>query len=67
MLKIRQGKNFEDHKCHWGYITLCMECVKAIITEKIRRPHIDINKEVKTLPLMTHCENCGIRVSPLGE
>lgn len=50
--------NYQDDKCYWGYITICLKCVKYIINNR-QYKHIHINKKIIGFPLTEVCEICG--------
>lgn len=48
--------NYEDHKCTWGFVTLCAGCAKKHGMPK-----------VKGLPIMNVCEHCGVKAVKKGQ
>lgn len=45
-------KNYVDHGCSYGYMTVCIDCLEIV------PHHVDVKKEVQGFPIK-ECEICG--------
>ena len=61
-----EGRNYEDKKCFYGYMTLCIDCAASVRLSRRHGnkmwSHVDATKEVPGFPVFK-CGSCGCACS----
>ena len=61
------GRNYYNEKCHWKYISLCLDCARDIEEGSNTSPGTFIDQPVYNMPIADRCEECNRKLINAGD